>query len=167
VIGSFSKPWAMTGWRIGWVVHPQSLAIPMGVMAQANNTGPAHFLQYGALAALTPEGDKFRGELLARCAAGRAVVEDFLKGQNRIRWMKPDGAFYGFLHVDGLKDSLSFAQEIVRSVKVGVAPGAAFSLGDPRDDAYLRICFAQDAAKLAEGLGRIAEAVNPSHISLY
>jgi aspartate/methionine/tyrosine aminotransferase len=105
--------------------------------------------------------------LLARCAAGRDVVEDFLTGQNRIRWMKPDGAFYGFLQVDGLKDSLSFAQEMVRSVKVGVAPGTAFSLGDPRDDAYLRICFAQDAGKLAEGLGRIAEAVSPSHISLY
>ena len=165
VIGSFSKPWAMTGWRIGWLVHPASLAIAMGVMAQANNTGPAHFLQYGALAALSPEGDKFRGELLARCAAGREVVEEFLRHQNRIRWMKPDGAFYGFLHVDGLKDSLAFAQQMVKSVKVGVAPGSAFSLGDPRDDAYLRICFAQDADKLAEGLGRIAEAVSPSHIS--
>ena len=70
VIGSFSKPWAMTGWRIGWLVHPASLATAMGVMAQANNTGPAHFLQYGALAALSPQGDVFRGELLARCAAG-------------------------------------------------------------------------------------------------
>ena len=167
VIGSFSKPWAMTGWRIGWLVHPASLAIAMGVMAQANNTGPAHFLQYGALAALSPEGDGFRGELLARCAKGRDVVEEFLRHQNRIRWMKPDGAFYGFLHVDGLKDSLAFAQEMVRSVKVGVAPGAAFSLGDPRDDCYLRICFAQDADRLAEGLGRIAEAVSPSNISLY
>jgi aspartate/methionine/tyrosine aminotransferase len=161
VIGSFSKPWAMTGWRIGWVVHPQSLATAFGVMAQANNTGAAHFLQYGALAALSPKGDAFRGELLARCAKGRAVVEDFLKGQNRIRWMKPDGAFYGFLHVDGLKDSLAFAQEMVKSVKVGVAPGTAFSLGDKRDDEYLRICFAQDAGKLAEGLGRIAKAVGP------
>jgi aspartate/methionine/tyrosine aminotransferase len=157
----------MTGWRIGWVVHPASLATAMGVMAQANNTGPAHFLQYGALAALSPEGDKFRGELLARCAAGRDVVEEFLDGQNRIRWMKPDGAFYGYLHVDGLKDSLSFAQEMVKSVKVGVAPGAAFALGDPRDESWLRICFAQDPERLAEGLGRIAEAVSPSQISLY
>jgi aspartate/methionine/tyrosine aminotransferase len=167
VIGSFSKPWAMTGWRIGWLVHPASLATAMGVMAQANNTGAAHFLQYGALAALSPEGDIFRGELLARCAAGRDMVEKFLKGQNRIRWMKPDGAFYGFLHVDGLKDSLAFAQEMVRSAKVGVAPGAAFSLSNARDDSYLRICFAQDADRLAEGLSRIAEAVSPANISLY
>jgi aspartate/methionine/tyrosine aminotransferase len=159
VIGSFSKPWAMTGWRIGWLVHPLSLATAMGVMAQADNTGAAHFLQYGALAALSPQGDEFRGELLARCAKGRAVVEDFIQSQNRIRWLKPDGAFYGFLHVEGLKDSLGFAQEMVRSVKVGVAPGMAFSLGDARDESWLRICFAQDDRKLAEGIARIGEAV--------
>ena len=159
VIGSFSKSWAMTGWRVGWLVHPKSLETAFGVLAQANNTGATHFAQYGALAALSPEGDVFRGELLDRCAQGRAVVDDFLKNQNRIRWLRPRGAFYGFLHVDGLTDSLAFAQNMVRTVKVGVSPGWAFSLGDPRDDSWLRICFAQDAGKLAEGLGRIGEAV--------
>jgi aspartate/methionine/tyrosine aminotransferase len=159
VIGSFSKPWAMTGWRIGWLVHPLSLATAMGVIAQANNTGSTHFLQYGALAALSPDGEKFRSELLARCAKGRDIVDGFIQSQNRIRWMKPDGAFYGFLHVDGLKDSLEFAKDMVRTVKVGVSPGWAFSLGDPRDESYLRICFAQDPVKLAEGLNRIATAV--------
>jgi aspartate/methionine/tyrosine aminotransferase len=131
----------------------------MGVIAQANNTGSTHFLQYGALAALSPAGEKFRGELLARCAKGRDIVDMFINGQNRIRWMKPDGAFYGFLHVDGLKDSLGFAENMVRHEKVGVSPGWAFSLGDPRDESYLRICFAQDQVKLAEGLNRIAAAV--------
>ena len=159
VVGSFSKPWAMTGWRIGWLIHPRALDVAFGVLAQADNTGSTHFAQYGALAALSPEGDAFRGELLARCAKGRELVSDFLDGQNRIRWLKPDGAFYGYLHVDGLKDSLAFAQDMVRSHKVGVAPGAAFSLGDPRDESYLRICFAQDAERLAEGLGRIGQAV--------
>jgi aspartate/methionine/tyrosine aminotransferase len=131
----------------------------MGVMAQANNTGSTHFAQFGALAALSPAGEKFRGELLARCANGREVVSTFMAGQNRMRWMKPEGAFYGFLQVDGLTDSLAFAQEMVRTVQVGVSPGAAFSLGDAKDDAYLRICFAQDASRLAEGLGRIEQAV--------
>ena len=116
-------------------------------MAQANNTGTTHFLQYGALAALSPQGDAFRATLLARCADGRDVVEDFIDRQNRVRWMKPDGAFYGFLHVDGLKDSLGFVPGDGVRDKVGVSPGSAFSLGDPRDDSYLRICFAQDAAR--------------------
>ena len=124
VIGSFSKPWAMTGWRIGWLVHPLSLATAMGVIAQANNTGSSHFPQYGALAALSPDGEKFRGELLARCAKGRDIVEAFIQGQNRIRWMKPDGAFYGFLHVEGLKDSLEFAKQMVRRLaRLGLFAG--------------------------------------------
>jgi aspartate/methionine/tyrosine aminotransferase len=159
VINSFSKPWAMTGWRIGWLVHPASLAVPMVAMTQAGNTGTTHFIQYGAIAALSAEGDAFRAELLERCRKGRAVVEDFILRQNRVRWMKPDGAFYGFLNIDGLKDSLSFAQDMVRRAKVGVAPGSAFSMGDARDEAYIRICFAQDAARIAEGLARFESAL--------
>ena len=159
VINSFSKPWAMTGWRIGWLVHPASLAVPMVAMTQAGNTGTTHFIQYGAIAALSAEGDAFRGQLLERCRKGRAVVKDFIQRQNRVRWMKPDGAFYGFLNIDGLKDSLSFAQDMVRRAKVGVAPGSAFSMGDARDEAYIRICFAQDAARIAEGLARFEGAL--------
>ncbi|HEY5346614.1 MAG TPA: pyridoxal phosphate-dependent aminotransferase, partial [Rhizomicrobium sp.] len=155
VINSFSKPWAMTGWRIGWLVHPLSLETPVAVMAQANNTGTTHFAQYGALAALSPEGDAFRAQLLARCAAGREAVQKFLDGQNRMRWIRPEGAFYGFLHVDGLTDSLPFAQGLVKRARVGVAPGSAFGLSDPRNESYIRICFAQDAARVTEGLKRI------------
>jgi aspartate/methionine/tyrosine aminotransferase len=158
-INSFSKPWAMTGWRIGWLVHPKSVEPAAAAMAQCNNTGSTHFAQYGALAALSPEGDVFRGELLERCRQGRDVVQDWIGRQNRVRWLKPDGAFYGFLHVDGLKDSLRFCQQMVKNDKVGIAPGWAFSLGDPRDDSYLRICFAQDSARLAEALGRLEGAI--------
>jgi aspartate aminotransferase len=158
-INSFSKPWAMTGWRIGWLVHPKSVEPAAAAMAQCNNTGSTHFAQYGALAALSPEGDVFRRQLLERCRQGRDVVQDWIGRQNRVRWLKPDGAFYGFLHVDGLKDSLSFCQQMVRNDKVGIAPGWAFSLGDPRDDSYLRICFAQDSARLAEALERLEGAI--------
>jgi len=158
-INSFSKPWAMTGWRIGWLTHPKRAEPAAAAMAQCNNTGSTHFVQYGALAALSPQGDEFRGELLERCRQGRDVVQDWIIRQNRVRWFKPDGAFYGFLHVDGLKDSLSFCQNMVRDDKVGVSPGWAFSLGDPRDDSYLRICFAQDPARLAQALERLEGAI--------
>jgi aspartate aminotransferase len=158
-INSFSKPWAMTGWRIGWLVHPKRVEPAAAALAQCNNTGATHFAQYGALAALSPEGDAFRGKLLDYCRKGRDVVEAWIGRQNRVRWLKPDGAFYGFLHVDGLKDSLSFCQGMVRNDKVGVSPGWAFSLGDGRDDSYLRICFAQDAGRLAEALERLEGAI--------
>ncbi|HET7084915.1 MAG TPA: pyridoxal phosphate-dependent aminotransferase [Rhizomicrobium sp.] len=158
-INSFSKPWAMTGWRIGWLIHPKRVEPAIAAMAQCNNTGSTHFVQYGALAALSPQGDAFRGELLDRCRRGRDVVQDWISRQNRVRWFKPDGAFYGFLHVDGLKDSLRFCQDMVKNDKVGVSPGWAFSLGDARDDSYLRICFAQDSARLGEALERLEGAI--------
>jgi aspartate/methionine/tyrosine aminotransferase len=158
-INSFSKPWAMTGWRIGWLVHPKSLEPAAAAMAQCNNTGATHFAQYGALAALSPEGDAFRKDLLDYCRKGRDVVDDWIGRQNRVRWLRPEGAFYGFLHVDGLKDSLAFCQNMVRNDKVGVSPGWAFSLGDARDDSYLRICFAQDTSRLADALDRLEGAI--------
>src|SRR6185312_13806596 len=158
-INSFSKPWAMTGWRIGWLVHPKRVEPAAAAMAQCNNTGSTHFVQYGALAALSPQGDAFRAELLGRCARGREVVQEWIGRQNRVRWFKPDGAFYGFLHVDGLTDSLRFCQEMVRNDKVGISPGWAFSQGDARDDSYLRICFAQDSVRLAEALERLDGAI--------
>jgi aspartate/methionine/tyrosine aminotransferase len=158
-INSFSKPWAMTGWRIGWLTHPKRVEGAAAAMAQCNNTGSTHFVQYGALAALSPQGDEFRAQLLERCRQGREVVDEWISRQNRVRWFKPDGAFYGFLHVDGLKDSLGFCQNMVRNDKVGVSPGWAFSLGDVRDDSYLRICFAQDSARLAEALERLEGAI--------
>jgi aspartate/methionine/tyrosine aminotransferase len=155
VVNSFSKPWAMTGWRIGWLTHPQNLGETMRLMSPAANTGTTTFNQFGALAALTPEGDAFREQLRARCEANKTVVADFIARQNRMRWMTPAGAFYGFLQVESLNDSTAFARELVLRANVGTAPGSAFGLGDPRDEAYVRICFARDADGLTEGLKRI------------
>lgn len=161
VINSFSKPWAMTGWRIGWLVHPISLDQQMYVMSAANNTGATTFAQWGALAALSPKGDEFRAQMLARCRTGREIVEKFLRDQNRIRWIKPDGAFYGFLQIEGLRDSLQFASNLVHGAKVGVAPGSAFGpKGDTASDSFVRICFAQDPKLLEEGLWRFGGAIS-------
>ncbi len=155
VINSFSKPWAMTGWRIGWLTHPRNLAEAMRILSPCFNTGTTTFNQYGALAALTPEGDAFREQLRLRCEKNRALVKDFIARQNRLRWIEPDGAFYGFLQIEGLTDSLALAKDLVIRANVGTAPGSAFGLGDPRDESYVRICFARDADGLAEGLKRI------------
>ncbi|HEY2445333.1 MAG TPA: pyridoxal phosphate-dependent aminotransferase [Rhizomicrobium sp.] len=160
VINSFSKPWAMTGWRIGWLVHPRSLGRQMWMISAADNTGATTFAQWGALAALSPQGDAFRAEMLARCRAGKKVVEEWIATQNRIRWIEPEGAFYGFLHVEGLKDSLGVATRLVHNARIGVAPGSAFGPeGDALCDSYLRICFAQDAKRIATGLDRLATGV--------
>ena len=160
VINGFSKAWAMTGWRIGWLVHPAILDRSMDVMCIANNTGPTAFAQYGALAALSAEGDSFRAQMRTYCERGREVVAQWLGSQNRLRWIRPEGAFYGFLQIEGLHNSLEFASQLVHSAKVGVAPGSAF--GPPRDlasDTCVRICFGQDPERLREGLERLGRAL--------
>jgi aspartate aminotransferase len=161
VINSFSKPWAMTGWRIGWLVHPASLDRQMFTIAAANNTGATTFAQWGALAALSPQGDEFRREMLARCRNGRDVTQAFLDSQNRIRWIRPEGAFYGFLNIDGLTGSVAFASDLVKRARVGVAPGSAFGAANDRElQSFIRICFAQDPARLQTGLERLGQAVS-------
>ena len=77
VINSFSKPWAMTGWRIGWLTHPKTLARRDANFAPAANTGTTSFNQYGALAALSAKGDEFRESLRKRCESKPRIGAGF------------------------------------------------------------------------------------------
>jgi len=159
VINGFSKAWAMTGWRIGWVIHPAHLAAQMHELAAYNNSGATTFAQYGAVEAIT-NGDAFLNSMVERCREGRDIIARFVASQNRMSWSKPPGAFYGFISVDGMTDSIAFAKRLVAEAKVGVAPGIAFGLPDDREnDRFIRICFAQPAARLQEAMDRIATAV--------
>lgn len=159
IVNSFSKAWAMTGWRIGWVIAPKRLSAAMAQLAVSNNTGTTVFAQFGAVAALE-HGDAFIGEMVKRCENGREIMREFVASTNRLRWVEPQGAFYAYLHVDGLTDSLKFAKDLVQTARVGVAPGAAFSCGDGRDESYLRLCFAQDPERLKTALSRLGAALN-------
>ena len=159
VVNSFSKAWAMTGWRIGWLIHPQRIGEQMTEVTAYNNTGATVFAQYGALEAIT-KGDKFVEWMVQRCRAGLGIVEKFLAEQNRMSWSKPAGAFYGFIAVDGMTDSTAFAKRLLAEAKVGVAPGIAFGpKDDTENDRFIRICFGQSPERLSEALNRIAKAI--------
>ena len=160
IVNSFSKAWAMTGWRIGWLIAPKSLYHEIAELCVVNNTGSATFAQYGAIAALE-DGDPFIAEMVARCKKGRDIVDEFVRSHNRLSWAKPEGAFYAFIEVEGLTDSVKFAKDLLINARVGVAPGAAFGArGDKFNDKYIRICFAQDQKRLTEALGRIGGAID-------
>lgn len=161
IINGFSKAWAMTGWRAGWLVHPKRVGAWVAELANIDNTGIATFVQWAAVAALSDgPGDAFIRDMVARCRRGRDLAGRFIDQNNRMRWAKPEGAFYGFIAVDGVTDSLSFASDLVTRHRVGVAPGSAFGLGDPENEAFIRICFAQDADLLEQAMGRIAGALD-------
>jgi aspartate/methionine/tyrosine aminotransferase len=157
VINGFSKAWAMTGWRIGWLIAPPLLLKPLIKLAIVSNTGASTFAQYGALAAVTdPRGEQFVRTMRERCAKGRALVEAAARASNRILPFRIDGSFYAYLEIEGVTDSYALAQRLVREAKVGVAPGVAFG---PGNDAFIRICFAQDEKVLAPALERLMAAL--------
>jgi len=115
IVNSFSKAWAMTGWRVGWLIHKRGIGTPIAEMAAYNNTGAAVFAQYGALEAIT-KGDKFVAWMVDRCRTGLGIVDKFLAENNRMSWSKPAGAFYGFIQVEGMTDSIGFAKRLLAHI---------------------------------------------------
>ncbi|MBV8096612.1 MAG: aminotransferase class I/II-fold pyridoxal phosphate-dependent enzyme [Acetobacteraceae bacterium] len=150
VCNSFSKGWAMAGWRLGWIVTPAGLRDRIADIVEVTHSGVASYTQYGGVAAL---GDTpFMQEFQAYCAQGRALVSEMLKGLNGIRYTAPDGAFYAFVGAEGLTDSLAVARHLVTKNKVAVAPGIAFG---ESGEGFLRICFAQRRDRLERAMGRL------------
>lgn len=150
-VNSFSKNWAMTGWRVGWLrLHPE-LQQTFENLIQYSNSGVPQFLQRGAVAALD-QGDDFVGEQVRRAAQARDLVCSILSDTGRVRLSAPQGAFYLFFAVDGMPDARAAAFEIVDRANVGLAPGTAFGAGG---DGYLRLCFHRRLDQLEEAANRL------------
>jgi aspartate/methionine/tyrosine aminotransferase len=156
VVQSFSKTWSMTGWRLGWLVHPAGLAHQVGNLSAINSTGSATFVQHAGVAAIH-HGEPFVSEMRQRCALGRQIVADAFRGQERITAPEVPASFYSFFRISGVDvDPLTFAEEVVARAGVGIAPGSAFGPGF--EDCF-RICFAQDPGRLDVALGRLVSAL--------
>jgi len=155
VTNSFSKNWAMTGWRVGWTVIPKGLGQVYENLVQYNTSGTAEFLQRGCVAAID-HGDEFLAEQVARCSAGRELVCDALLELSNVRIVKPKGAFYLFFRVDGEPDSVNLTKRMIDEANVGLAPGTAFG---PGGEGYVRMCFAPSHDTLRTGVERLSEAL--------
>lgn len=154
-VNSFSKNWSMTGWRVGWIVAPEELGQVFENLIQYSTSGVAQFMQRGAVVALD-EGDGVVAENYAKAARGRDILCDALIATNRVETLKPDGAFYAFLKIDGVKDSRRAALDIVDKALVGLAPGTAFGAGG---SAFIRACFLRDPAQMEEAADRLSNYI--------
>lgn len=152
-VNSFSKNWAMTGWRVGWIKTHPSLQQVFENLIQYSTSGVAQFMQRGAVAALD-EGDGFIAEQVERARAARDLVCGILGETGKARFTVPQGAFYLFFRVDGITDSRSAAFDIVDNANVGLAPGTAFG---PGGEAFLRLCFHRRLDQLEEAAHRLAK----------
>jgi len=155
VTRSFSKHYAMTGFRVGYAVAPKETAAAM-VRLHSHLTGNVcTFAQYGALAALAMDED-----LLARDRADLQRKRDlaFDRVRELFPCIRPQGAFYLFPDISGhLREDEhagDFATRILETAGVAVVPGEDFGL-----DGHVRICFAAPEEQLTEAFNRIREAL--------
>ena len=136
-VNSFSKNWAMTGWRVGWItIHP-SLAPVFENLIQYSTSGVAQFMQKGAVAALDG-GDEFIQMQVDRARKARDILCHDLLQTGRVRLVPPQGAFYLFFAINGVTDTMTAALSMVDHANIGLAPGTAFGAGA---DGFFRICF--------------------------
>ncbi len=150
VCNSFSKTWVMTGWRLGWMTLPAGTREGVSDIVEVTHSSVAPFIQRAGIAAVadTDTVAAFR----AHCARGREIAGAALAGLNGVRYAAPPGAFYAFIGVEGLTDSLGFAKRLVVDHKVAVAPGVAFG---GAGEGHLRVCFAQSAERLERAVQRL------------
>jgi aspartate/methionine/tyrosine aminotransferase len=157
VVNSFSKYWSMTGWRVGWVVVPDSLVDTVERLQQNLYICAPHVSQVAALAALdaTDELDRH----VARYRENRTIVVDGLAAAGITDIAPADGAFYVYAHVPHLTtevglDSLQLTTRWLHEIGVAATSGVDFDLA--RGHEYVRFSYAGTGADMAEACELLA-----------
>lgn len=151
----FSKAYAATGWRLGYVAGPREVIQAAAAIQSHSTSGANTFAQHGALAAF--EGLEGTIETMrATFQARRNLVLAELRAIPGISCTTPHGAFYVFpnIRATGL-DSMSFCERLLETMHVATVPGRAFG-----SDTNIRISYATDTETLKEGLRRIRRFVS-------
>jgi aspartate/methionine/tyrosine aminotransferase len=154
-VNTFSKNWAMTGWRVGWIAAHPALGQRVENLIQYSTSGVAQFMQRAAVVAID-QGDEFIDYQVARARASRDVVCEVLARSGRCRFAVPSGAFYLLFAVDGEADTRRLAFRLIDEAAIGLAPGSAFG---PGGEGFLRLCFARDPEQIAMAAERIVGVI--------
>jgi aspartate aminotransferase len=163
IVDGVSKTFAMTGWRIGWMLAPEYVGKACDKIQGQATTNPTAAAQYAAIAALRGPAAPIE-EMRSAFEARRSIIVDGLNAIDGIRCQLPEGAFYAFANVQELigkeaagkklETDIDVASYLLEEARCAVVPGTAF--GAP---GFLRISYAAANDTIREGLRRIAEAV--------
>ena len=152
---TFSKSYAMTGWRVGYVIASEQIVKLLTKIQEPFNSCAPSISQKAAEAALTGPQDCV-AEMVNAYRRRRDLALEILKPEGFIKY-RPHGTFYMLLDISRTKkDSFEFAFELLEKRHVGVAPGATF--GELANN-HVRICVATDDESLVEGVKRFCEFV--------
>lgn len=158
IVNGFSKTYAMTGWRVGYILADEKVLTPIMKVHQYSSTCCPTFIHVGmAEAILLPETQKCVEEMLAEFAERREILLEGLSKIEKLSYVKPYGAFYVMIDVSatGL-DGEQFAARLLEEKKVATVPAVA--LGKECVN-YIRVSFAASEDDIREGLKRIEEFI--------
>ncbi|GIW15848.1 MAG: aminotransferase [Tepidiforma sp.] len=155
LLGGFSKAYAMTGWRLGWVAAPAPIAEALMKVHQYVMMSAPTASQYAAIAALD-EGEAFVTEMVAEYNRRRRLIVDGFRAVG-LPTFEPRGAFYAFpdIRVTGLT-SLEFSELLLTEERVAVVPGSAFGACG---EGHVRACYASGFEQIERALERIGRFV--------
>jgi aspartate aminotransferase len=155
VVGSVSKTYAMTGWRLGWVLGDRRLIRGMNKLQSHMTSNPTAVAQMAAVEALTGPQDSVP-RMLAEYARRRRYVVDRLNAIPGVECPEPGGAFYAYPNIsaafgrEGIANSVDFAVRLLEDQQVAVVPGVAFGTEE-----HVRISYATSMEELEKGLDRL------------
>ena len=151
-VNGFSKAYAMTGWRLGYLAAPEPIARAIDSMQSHMTSNPCSFAQYGALAALTGD-QQCVADMREEFDIRRQYMFERLTQIQGVSAVRPQGAFYVLANISalGLK-SQNFADRLLSKSSVAVVPGVAFG-----DDRTIRLSYATSLDVIKSGLDRIEE----------
>jgi len=159
LIDGFSKYYAMTGWRLGYVITPKHLTEQLQLVLNLITACPSSFIQVGGIEALRNGMDAVR-KMVDQYAMRREVVIEEVSKIDNVHMVRPRGAFYGFINVKNITsragiDSLKLASILLEKYGVAVLHGTAMgSFGE----GYVRISYANSVENIREGLRIMSRA---------
>ena len=150
-VNGFSKAYAMTGWRLGYVAAPESIAAAIDSIQSHSTSHPTSFAQKGGLAALRGPQDSIEA-MRAEFDARRQRIVELLRGIDGVQVIDPQGAFYVLPDISRFRlSSQEFAEKLLEKHKVAVVPGIAFG-----SDTTVRLSYATSLENIEKGLERFS-----------
>ncbi|MBV9507452.1 MAG: pyridoxal phosphate-dependent aminotransferase [Acidobacteriia bacterium] len=159
VVGSLSKTYAMTGWRVGFGLMPAPIIVAMNKLQSHSTSNPTSIAQKAAVEALTGPQESV-DIMLAEYRRRRDFVVERLRAIPGVKIAEPRGAFYAYPNLgvaigkNGIRNSLDLCDRLLSEAKVAVVPGEAFGTSQ-----HIRLSYATSMKELERGLDRIHQFV--------
>jgi len=156
ILDGFSKTYAMTGWRLGYGVMPEWLAVQVAKLMTNSNSCTAAFTQWAGIEALMgPQEEVYK--MVEAFRKRRDVIVEGLNEIPGFRCLKPKGAFYVFPNIEGTgMDSKSMEDYLLEEAGVAILSGTSFG---EYGEGFVRLSYANSVENIEKALKRIEEAI--------